>query len=121
MKRYARLILLAGYLAASSQMMAATEPISITVRPEIAMANGNARLKVLVERNDLNRRLMWEFDGPNYYRSSTLELEGASAPRIWSFMARNLSEGDYIIRATVWRSDESQSVATTRIRVIGMP
>ena len=118
MKRYVRLMFLIGYLAASTQMVAADQPISITVRPEIAIAHGNARLKVLVERNDLNRRLMWEVDGPNYYRSSTLELEGASAPRSWFFLVRDLAEGDYIVRATVWRSDDSQLVARAQIRVI---
>jgi hypothetical protein len=29
----------------------------------------------------MNRVLMWEIDGVNYYRSSTMQLDGASSPR----------------------------------------
>ena len=68
----------------------ADQPITVTVWPSVAVAHGNAQLKVFVERNDANRTLSWEVDGPDYYRSSTMQLEGASAPKSWFFFVRDL-------------------------------
>ena len=70
MKRYFRLILLTGCMAGSSQMISAIAPVSIAVRPAVTVSRGTAQLKILVERNDRNRLLKWEVDGPSYYRSS---------------------------------------------------
>ena len=122
MNRYLGLILLTGCMAGASQIIAADEPISIAVRPAVTVSRGTAQLKVLVERNDRNRILTWEVDGPSFYRSSRMELEGAAAPRSWFFMVRDLPEGDYDIRATVKRNDNSESVAISSIKVLpGMP
>ena len=122
MNRYLRLTLLTGCLAGSSHMMTADESISIAVRPAVTVSRGTAQLKVLVERNDRNRILTWEVDGPNFYRSSRMALEGASAPRSWFFVVRDLPEGEYDIRATVKRNDNSESMALSSIKVLpGMP
>jgi hypothetical protein len=96
----------------------ADEPITISVWPSIAVARGNAELKVLIQRNDANRTLSWEVDGPDYYRSSTMPLEGASAPKSWFFFVRDLPEGEYQVRATVMRNNSSQSVAISKIVVV---
>ena len=47
-------------------------------------------LKVLVSRNEKNRMLVWEVDGPNYYRSSSMTLDGAAAARSYFFMVKEL-------------------------------
>ncbi len=103
-------------------MIAADAQVTIAVRPAVTVARGNAQLKILVERNDRNRLLTWEIDGPNYYRSSRMELGGANAPRSWFFLVRDLPEGEYDIRATVDRSDNSQTMAVSGIKVLpGLP
>ena len=94
MKRYFGLALAAGVLAGSMQM-SADEAISITVRPAVTSYRGNAMLKVLVSRNEKNRMLVWEVDGPNYYRSSSIALDGAAAPRSYFFMVKELPAGDF--------------------------
>jgi hypothetical protein len=96
----------------------ADEPITVSVWPSIAVARGNAQLKVFVQRNDANRTLSWEVDGPDYYRSSTMQLEGASAPKSWFFFVHDLPEGVFAVRATVRRNNDSESVALTRITVM---
>ena len=122
MNRYVRLILLTGCMTGSSQMIAADAQVTIAVRPAVTVARGNAQLKILVERNDRNRLLTWEIDGPNSYRSSRMELEGVNAPRSWFFLVRDLPEGEYDIRATVDRSDNSQTMAVSGIKVLpGLP
>ncbi len=109
-------------IASTSQLVAADAPITIAVRPAVTVARGNAQLKVFVERNDRNRVLQWEVDGPNYYRSSQMDLQGASAPRAWMFYVRDLPEGDYDIRVTVKRDDRSNAMAASTIKVLpGQP
>ena len=109
-------------MTTSVQMIAADAPVTIAVRPAVTVARGNAQLKVFVERDDRNRTLQWEVDGPNYYRSSQMDLAGAAAPRAWQFQVRDLPEGEYAIRVTVKRDDRSNAMAASSIRVLpGQP
>jgi len=120
MKGYLSLAMAAGVLAGSMQM-SADEAISITVRPAVTSYRGNAQLKVLVSRNEKNRTLVWEVDGPNYYRSSSIALDGASSPRSYFFMMKDLPSGEFDVRASVKRSDSSVSTDRSSIRVVGGP
>ena len=120
MKRYFGVAVVAGFLAGSMQM-SADEAISITVRPAVTSYRGNARLKVLVSRNERNRMLVWEVDGPNFYRSSSIALDGASSPRSYFFVVRDLPEGEFDVRATVKRNDSSAAMDRGTIKVIGGP
>jgi hypothetical protein len=95
----------------------AESAIGLAVWPRVAYARANAQLRVQVERNDANRMLTWEIDGPSYYRSSTIQLDGASSPRNWFFRAENLPEGDFVVRATVRRNNNSESIAQATISV----
>jgi hypothetical protein len=120
MTRYARVILAAGFFVGSMQL-SAEQAISIRVRPAVATWKGSARVSVLVARNELNRVLIWEVDGPSYYRSSTMELNGAASPRSYFFTISNLPEGDFEVRATVRRSDDSLAIDRSSIKVVGGP
>jgi hypothetical protein len=120
MTRYARVILAAGVFVGSMQL-SAEEAISIRVRPAVATWKGSARVSVLVARNELNRVLIWEVDGPSYYRSSTMELNGAASPRSYVFTISNLPAGDFEVRATVRRSDDSHAFDRSSIKVVGGP
>jgi hypothetical protein len=120
MKGYFGLAMAAGILAGSMQM-SADEAISITVRPAVTSFRGNALLRVLVSRNERNRVLFWEVDGPNYYRSSSMTLDGAAAARSYFFMVKDLPAGEFDVRATVKRNDSSAAMDRSTIRVIGGP
>ena len=41
----------------------AEQPITISARPAVIPAKGSTLLKVTVERNPMNRTLVWEVDG----------------------------------------------------------
>jgi hypothetical protein len=110
-------VVLFGSLIASKPLDADT-PIALSVYPTVAVARGTAQLRVLVERNDANRALIWEVDGPNYYRSSTTQLDGTAAPKSWFFFVHDLPEGEYAVRATVIRSNNSESMAMSKIVVV---
>ena len=99
----------------------AEDAISIRVRPNVTQARGNAQLHVLVARDEMNRSLTWEVDGPSYYRSSTFQLNGADSPRSFVFVVREIPAGEFEVRATVTRSDSSVAIDRSTIRVIGGP
>ena len=120
MKRLLVLAIWTG-IVAGSMHASADEPISIAVRPSVVNYRGNAQLKVLVARDEKNRQLVWEVDGPGYYRSSSFELAGASAPRSYTFIIRNLPAGEMEVRATVKRSDRSQATDRRGLTVVGGP
>ena len=120
MKRYFGFAMAVGVLAGSMQM-SADEAISITVRPAVTSYRGNAQVKVLVSRNEKNRTLVWEVDGPNYYRSSSIALDGAASPRSYFFMVKELPAGEFDVRASVKRNDSSVATDRSSIRVIGGP
>lgn len=120
MKRYFGLAVAAGILAGSMHMNA-DEAISITVRPAVTTYRGNAQLKVLVSRNEKNRVLVWEVDGPNYYRSSSMTLDGADSPRSYFFVVRDLPGGEFDVRVTVKRNDSTMVMDRASIKVVGGP
>ena len=101
--------------------MSADEAISITVRPAVTSYRGSAQLKVLVSRDEKNRTLVWEVDGPNYYRSSSIALDGASSPRSYFFMVKDLPAGEFDVRASVKRNDSSVAMDRSSIKVVGGP
>ena len=118
MKRHFGSILIAGCLTGSMHL-SAEEAVSITVRPAVATAKGNARLQVLVARNAMNRVLRWEIDGVNYYRSSTMQLHGAASPRSYFFVVRDLPAGEFEIRASVRRADNTTAMDRGSLHVRG--
>ncbi len=115
-----RLIVLAmaGVLAGSMHT-SADEALAISVRPTVATFPGSAYVTVLVTRDTKNRVLVWEVDGPDYYRSSSQELDGASAPRSYRFLVQNLPAGEFEVRATVRRSDRTVARDRCTIKVVG--
>ena len=120
MKRCFGVMLAAGVLAGSMQL-SADEAITITVRPAVTSYRGSAQLKVLVSRDEKNRALVWEVDGPNYYRSSSIALDGAASPRSYVFVVKDLPSGDFDVRATVKRNDRSAAMDRSSIKVVGGP
>ena len=114
-------VAVAAAVFAGSMQMSADEAISITVRPAVASYRGNAQLKVLVSRNERNRVLVWEVDGPDYYRSSSIPLDGAASPRSYFFMVRELPAGEFEVRASVKRNDNSVVADRRSLLVVGGP
>lgn len=120
MNQHLGFALLVGILAGSGPL-SADDPIAMSVRPAVARYPGHAELKVLVARNELNRVLQWEVEGGTFYRSSSIQLDGASAPRTHSFRVRGLPGGDFEVRATVHRSDDSSALVKGQLKVVGGP
>jgi hypothetical protein len=106
---------------ARSLPASAEKAVSIAVKPAITMASGDARLTVLVARNAHNRVLFREIDGVNYYRSSTVQLDGASSPRSYLFVVRDLPAGEFEVRASVRRVDDTTATDLARLLAVAAP
>jgi hypothetical protein len=113
--------ILAAACVARSLPASAEKAVSIAVKPAITMASGDARLTVLVARNAHNRVLFREIDGVNYYRSSTVQLDGASSPRSYLFVVRDLPAGEFEVRASVRRVDDTTATDRGRLLVVAAP
>jgi len=111
-------LLVAVGVVAGAMHLDAEDAVSVTVRPAVTM-QGSARLKALVARDERNRLLIWEVDGPGYYRASYIELEGAAAPRTYSLLVQGLPPGDFEVRAIVKRNDLTDALDVTNLKVIG--
>jgi hypothetical protein len=120
MRQWAFLVIAVGVLSGSIRM-SADEPVSITVRPSVVSYRGAVQLKVSVASDEKNRVLVWEVDGPGYYRSSTRDLAGAAAPRNYMFIVQDLPAGEFEVRATVRRNDLSAAVDSSSLLVVGGP
>jgi hypothetical protein len=90
----------------------------MTVRPAVTSTSTATQIRVVVPRSERNRALRWEVDGADYFRSSTMDLDGAKAPATFVFVVRNLPEGEVEIRAIVRRNDESEAIVRRQIVVV---
>jgi len=84
-------------LAASATTVGAGEQMTMKVSPEVAFAPADLVVRASIEAHTENRALEVVLDSPDFYRSSSVELEGESAPRTTLFTLRNLPGGRYIV------------------------
>jgi len=113
-----RIFSLIAVVLIGGAFLSAEDPISMTVRPAVATTTTPTQIRVWVLRNERNRALTWQVDGPGYFRSSTMDLDGAKAPATFTFVAKNLPEGEVEIRAIVRRNDDSEALVRRQIVVV---
>jgi hypothetical protein len=77
------------------------EPIAIKVSPQQSFAPSTLVVRVTIEPSAENRVLEVVADGPNFYRSSTVQLEGKEAPAFVHLQFRNVPGGNYAMAAMV--------------------
>lgn len=87
------------------------EPVRIAVSPLRSFAPSNLVVRVMVEPSTENRVLEVVADGPNFYRSSDVQLDGKDGPSVVHLQFRNVPGGDYAVAATV-RNGAGRPVAS---------
>ncbi|HSK08633.1 MAG TPA: hypothetical protein VK911_03590 [Vicinamibacterales bacterium] len=110
-------VLLCALLLASPAN--ATQPVEVRVNPAVSLAPATVVLTILVEPDERNRLLTVVADSGDFYRSSEVTLEGDRASRTRRITLRNLPPGEYTIRASVTRADNSSRIAETQMVVTG--
>jgi hypothetical protein len=94
-----RAILCGLLLVISSVSTRASDMISMRATPEIAFAPATLMVRTAIEPDPDNRFLEIVIDSADFYRSSTIQLEGDKAPRTAMFEFRGIPSGNYEISA----------------------
>jgi hypothetical protein len=113
-------VFLCGVLLATSGSVGAGEKISLRATPEISFAPAHLTVRTAIEPEPDNRSLEIVIDSPEFYRSSTIQLNGDRAPRTAMVEFRGVPGGSYEISARVLdQSGETRFFARRLVNVIG--
>ena len=96
------------FLTGAAEPESASDQLQLTVNPKFSHNPGSFRATALVERDAENRWLMVSAESREYYRSSTVQLDGAHAARSHVMLFEGLPSGTYLIQARVERADGKQ-------------
>jgi hypothetical protein len=113
------LALIIPLVALSGTSGSAKDNVEIRLNGRFFAEPATVQLIVAVEPNAENRRLRVEADGDNMYRSTEIDLAGASEQRLHTVEFKNLSAGGYTLRAQVLSNDTVRSQAEQEIMVTG--
>jgi hypothetical protein len=91
----------AGLVWPPVNLPAKEQPIRVIVSPRMAQAPAAVLVQVLLQPADENRGLEIAIDSGTYYRSSSIELSGAEAPRVHSVQFRSLPSGMYDVQVVL--------------------
>ena len=112
--------ILCGLLLTMSGLSAgAGEKISLRASPEVSFAPAHLIVRTVVEPDHDNRALEIVIDSPDFYRSSTIQMEGDQAPRTFVIEFRGVPGGNYEISARLrGQGGESRAVARRVVDVL---
>jgi hypothetical protein len=88
----------------------AEDRLRIDVSPRFSAAPAAVRVRATVARDGENRTLLVVADGSNYYRSSSIHLDGANAASITELTLKNLPAGRYDVRVVLTDSAGNETV-----------
>ena len=98
---------------APTTFVTAKDSLSIRVSPAVAFAPANLIIQTRIDPDAYNRALEVVAESQEFYRSSTIQLEGDRAPKTTRFEFQSLPPGEYEVRASVIGAD-GQPKATAR-------
>ena len=117
-RRFAALAFLFASLLASAPDLTAHDKLSLRVTPSVSHAPAYVRVIAQVERDAANRTLEITADSNEFYRSSTINLEGDQAPRTTQLDLKNLPRGEYTISAVLVDNMGHRSLVQRSVLVI---
>jgi hypothetical protein len=96
-------------------------PVTMRLSARMAFAPAVIRSVIRVAPHADNRRLRLTLDSPDFYRSSDIELDGASAASAHYFNWSALPAGSYTVVATLFGPDgqRAQTFSTLDVRGFG--
>lgn len=116
-----RLILAAvttfGLLFAGGEA-AATEKLSLRVTPNVSSAPSNVVVQARVARDADNRWLHIEADSGEFFRSSSIQLDGDKAPTVTEVRLANLPSGEYAVSAVLRDSHGDETTVRRTVIVL---
>jgi hypothetical protein len=100
--------LILGMTFAATAAAGANQPLAIKVSPAVSFAPANLIIRTSVDPDAYNRSLEVVAESDDFYRSSTVMLEGDRAPKTTQFEFRSLPPGEYDVSVVVTGADGRQ-------------
>jgi hypothetical protein len=117
-----KLALLAAASCTSLLVAAGTtdgyQPLTLQVSPTTAPAPAFVRVRALIDGSDDNRALEVTTQSPNYFRRSSIDLDGRNAPPLAVFEYANLPPGLYDITAVLVGTGGKRATVSRRVYVV---
>ena len=111
--------LVLGLTLAATTAAGANQPLALKVSPAVSFAPADLIVQTRVEPEAENRFMEVVAESEDFYRSSTVELEGDRAAKTTRFEFRGLPQGEYDVTVTVMGADgRSRSIAHSNVNVI---
>jgi hypothetical protein len=95
--------------------------VGFTLSSTVMNVFGELHATVRVDPHDENRLLRVSLDGPLYFASTDVQLDGASSARVHDMWWRALPPGDYMVTAMVQCTSGRTFMERKKMRVIGGP
>jgi len=108
---------------ASAAVARANKPadeVTLRLTPRIVSAPGYLRSLIRVAPNAENRLLRVSIDSDGYYRSSDIQLEGASAAMNHFLEWKDVPAGNYELTVTVFGETGTRAVRHVDFQVLGL-
>ena len=113
--------LIASILAFAGITSSAKDNVQIRISGRYYSAPATVQMVVAVEPDSQNRTLRVEADGDNMYTSTEMPLAGDREQRLHTIQFKDLSSGEYTLRAQVLSNSDVRSQAEQHIMVTGGP
>jgi len=111
--------LILGMMVAATAVAGANQPLAIRVSPAVSFAPANLVIRTQVDPDADNRSLEVVAESADFYRSSTVPLDGDRAPKTTQFEFRSLPPGEYAVSVIVTGADGRQrAVSRGQARVM---
>lgn len=106
-------------LALAGTTAAGKDAVSIRVSPAVSFAPAHLIIQTRIEPDDNNRAIEVVAHSEEFYRSSTIPLEGERAPRTTTVQFVSLPSGDYEVTAALIGADgQRRALARMHVNVI---
>ena len=105
-------------LLGAAGTLGAAQPLCLDVSPVLTPAPGFFSVRAKVESNDENRALEIVAESPDYVRSSTIQLDGSTAPPLSVFEFRNLPPGVYDVTGVLMGTHGRRAAVRKVVQII---
>lgn len=95
--------------------------LTMRVSPRMALEPALVTVRTVIEADAENRLLEIVAESSDYYRSSSIQLDGAIAPRLNVFELKNLPTGTYEVTSVLVGTGGHRTAVSQVIRVAAAP
>ncbi len=99
--------------------MRAGERLKVHISHVDRLGPANVLVQTIVEPAAANRALQVVAESADFYRSSTVQLDGSKSPRAKSFWLEALPSGEYVVSVRVLANDGTEVAIEREYLVIG--